>query len=271
MQSVRRFVFIPAMTIVICLHFLVGSAAADRPLHFDYPTKLLNLETGYLLGPGGNAQIGIGESGFGVRGRMQFTTNLLFDVLTFVNGQVKVGLLTDKDPLPALAAGFGYYNLISSEYIIDAVVREAFTDEDIDLSSELECYSFFLSISKKLHTRARVHAGYQYHYLEGFVDSDKPVNLSAEQDTVSIYLSLDQSADHHCLMMALDADLIDQLKFLLEFGYDISYDRGRGGVGFRLGLLQSFSLQLGILWPGVKLDEDIDIPVLPHFSMFWRF
>ncbi|MCK4235839.1 MAG: hypothetical protein KAX38_01890, partial [Candidatus Krumholzibacteria bacterium] len=201
----------------------------------------------------------------------QFTTNILFDLFTFINGQVKVGLLAEEGPVPALAAGFGYYNLITSELIVDTVIREAFTDEDVELSSRLEYYFFFLSVSKRLHPRVRLHAGYQHRYLEGTIDSDRPINLTSEGDTLALCLSLDQSANHKSLMTALDVDIIDHLKFMLEFGYDISYDRGRGGVGLRMGILQSFSLQLGVLWPGIKLDEDIEIPVIPHFSFFWRF
>ena len=271
MRVDQRSIFVPAILIFIFINFFTGPAVADRPLHFDYPIKLLNLETGYLLGPGGNSQAGLGESGFGVRGRMQFTTNMLYDLLTFFNGQVKVGILTDEGPTPALAAGFGYYNLITSELIVNTAVKEAFTDEEVDLCSGLEYYYFFFSVSKKLRSRVRFHAGYQHRYLKGTIDSDEPVNLTSEDDTLSVYLSIDQTANHKSLMTALDVDIIDQLKFMLELGYDISYDRGRGGVGFRLGILRSFNVQFGVLWPGIKLGEDIDIPVIPHFSFFWRF
>ncbi len=261
--------FVISLSIVI--QCFTCAALADRPPHFDYPVKLFNMETGYVLGRGGNARIGFGESGFGIQGRMQLTTNTLLDILTFVNGQVKVGLLVDDGSLPALATGFGYYNLVSSEYIVDHAVKEAFADREMDLSSGLECYYFFLSVSKRLSPKLRFHAGYQYRYLDGHVTSEEPFDLVSEGDTLSIYLTLDQSAIHRSLMTGVDVDLIDHLKIILEFGYDISYDRGRGGAGVRLGILQSFNLQFGALWPGMKLDEDIEIPVLPHVSMFWRF
>jgi hypothetical protein len=257
--------------IAAMLHCSAGPASAERPPHFDYPIRLFNVETGYVLGPGGNVRIGLGESGFGVRGRMQFTTNLLFDFLTFVNGQVKLGLLAEKGPLPAVAAGFGYYNLASSDMIVGTVLEEAFTEEKIDLSSGLEHYYVFLSMSKRLGARMRFHVGYQYRYLQGSLSSDEAVELKSEGDTLAVYLSLDQTADHKCMMTALDVDLIDHLKVLLELGYDMSYRRGRGGAGVRIGLFQSFNIQAGILWPGLRLDEDIDIPVLPSLTMFWRF
>jgi hypothetical protein len=253
------------------LHCFSSPASADRPPHFDYPVKLFNVETGYVLGPGGNVLVGLGESGFGVRGRMQFTTNLLFDFLTFINGQIKLGLLEEQDPLPALAVGFGYFNLASSDMIVGTVLEEAFTDEDIDLSSGLEHYYVFLSMSKRLNERVRFHVGYQYRYLQGNLSSEKAVELKSEGDTLAVHLSLDQTADHKCMMTALDVDLIDHLKVLLELGYDISYGRGRGGVGFRIGVFQSFNIQAGILWPGLQLDDDIEIPVLPSLTMFWRF
>ncbi len=261
---------LPALAVSVCL-LAPGPSVAGRPAHFDYPVKLLNLETGYLLGRGGNVQVGFGESGFGVAGRMQFTTNVLFDAVGFVNGQVKLGLLMDGGPVPAVAVGLGYYNLLSSGYILERAVRESFSDDDMDLSSGLEYICFFASASKRLHERIRIHAGFQYRYLEGRLDSDSPFNLTVERDTASVFLSVDQRTDHRSIMGGLDLDALDHLKLILEFGYDLSYGRARAGAGFRLGIMESFSLTLGALLPGIELDEDIGIPVLPHLSILWRF
>jgi len=247
------------------------SLLAGKPANFSKPIKLINLETGYLLGGDQNVQIGIGQRGMGIAGRMQFTTDILLDMLTFLNFQVKVGLLEDREMIPALSLGFAYYNLVSTSYIVETAVREGFADEDMDLSSDLEIYYFFASCSKEFTDRLRLHLGYQYRYLYGYLNSDNPVTLYAEDDSVAVFLAVEQNAVHRCLMSALDFDLLDRFKMILELGYDFSYGRGRGGFAVRLGLLDSFSFQLGFLWAGIKLEEDFELPVLPHFSMLWRF
>ena len=270
MEKKRRFCLI-ALILASLLAVSSTSLMAEKPGHFGCPVKLLNLETGYILGRGGNVQIGLGQSGFGEADRMQLTTDVLLDLLTFLNFQVKLGLLEDKGPMPALAAGFAYYNLVSSQYIVDTAIKEGFADTDMDMSSGLEIYYFFASMSKRLNERARVHAGYQYRYLTGYVSSDKPIELASDEDTVSVFLSVDQNTVHRSLLGAFDVDLVDRLKVILELGYDFSYEHARGGVGVRLALLNSFTLQVGALWPGIKIGEDFELPVLPNVSMLWRF
>jgi len=251
--------------------FSSNEASAEKPEHFNYPIKLINLETGYLLGDGGNVQFGIGQSGMGVAGRMQLTSDVLLDLLTFLNFQVKVGFLKDDGPLPALSTGFSYYNLVSASYIVDTAVREGFADADLELSSGLEIYYFFVSFSKAINPNFRVHAGYQYRYLSGYVDSDKPVELASEEDTLSVSLSVEQNAVHNCFVSGMDFDVLDRLKIITEFGYDFSYERARGGLAMRLGIMDSFSFQVGFLWPGIEIGDDFELPVLPSFSFFWRF
>jgi len=267
----REFKWFIHVSLMLFLVLFPNSLLAEKPSHFSRPIKLINLETGYLLGGDQNIQIGIGQSGMGVAGRMQFTTDIMLDMLTFLNFQVKVGLLEDRDMIPALSLGFAYYNLVSTSYIVETAVREGFADEDMDLSSGLEIYYFFASCSKEFADKLRLHIGYQYRYLYGYLNSDNPVTLYAENDSIAVFLAVEQNAVHRCLMSALDFDLLDRFKMIFELGYDFSCERGRGGFAVRLGLLDSFAFQLGFLWPGIKLEEDFELPVLPHFSMLWRF
>ena len=149
-------------------------------------------------------------------------------------------------------------------------MRAAFTEEETKTVSELQVLYGFLSVSKTLNERVRVHATYQYHFLEGLVDSEEPYVFYEAGDTMTVYMSVNQTTVHSSLMSALDFDLLDNLKLLLELGYDISYDKPRTGFGVRFGM-GNFSFQGGVLWPGVYLDEDIDIPVIPNLSFYFRF
>ena len=266
----RRYVSI-AVAAVLAVCFLVSvPAAADRPERFNYPIKIMNVETAYLLGPGGNTQIGLAQSGLGVKGRMQFTTDVLLDLATFLNGQVKVGIVPEEGRIPAFAVGVAYFNLIAAGYLTDAAVRAAFTEEETKTVSDLQVLYSFLSLSKTLHERVRLHASYQFHFLEGMVDSEEPYVFYEAGDTTTVYMTVNQTTIHTSLMSALDFDLLDSLKFLFELGYDISYDRPRTGLGARFGM-GNFNFQIGVMWPGVYLDEDIDIPVVPNFNLYFRF
>ncbi len=264
-------IFIP---LFLALSFMAGPAqrlSAEIPPHAQYPSKLMSLKTGYVLGYGQRVKVGLGESGIGISDRVQVTTNTLFDLLTFVNAEVKLSLLEDRLPLPALAVSLGYYSLLTSELIIDTVVHEAFADEDMSLDSGLDCLTFSASVSKRVSSRTRVHLSFQYYHLEGEVRTEEPFTLSTEEGDMGLEMSLDQSAHHSCLLGAVDFDLLEHLKLMVELGYDITREAGRGGAGFRLGFMRSFALQAGVIWPGLQLEDDIDVPVLPHFSFFWRF
>ena len=83
-----------AVTMVIVLY--PGSGLCEKPPHMEYPTRLLSLDTGYILGNGANVQVGLGETGFGLRDRVQVTTNTLLDITTMVNFQLKGALLLES-------------------------------------------------------------------------------------------------------------------------------------------------------------------------------
>ncbi|HSG27083.1 MAG TPA: hypothetical protein VLA34_01295, partial [Candidatus Krumholzibacterium sp.] len=214
---------------------------------------------------------GIGDSGFGIAGVVQLTTNTLFDMATLINGQVKVRVMPEEFGLASVSLGIGYYNLVSAQYLTDIIVEEAFTEEETDIESGLDMLYFFVSASRRVGPVLRLHAGYQHRYFSGNLITRKPIEFEDDGETLGLELEFDQSASHDCMLFGADLDFLDHLKFMLELGYDFSYERARGGAGVRLGIGGSLALQAGIMWPGLELDEDIDIPVLPHFSLFWRF
>lgn len=244
---------------------------AELPPHAEYPSKLVNLRTAYALGYGQNVKIGVGESGFGVADRIQVSTNTMFDFLTFLNGEIKLSLLKDRPSLPALAVSVGYFELVTSDLIIDTVVHEAFADEDMALDSGLEAVILSITASKKIGRRLRAHLSYQYYHLEGHVRTESPFTLSTDDGDMGLDLYLSQTAHHSCILSAIDLDLIEHIKLMVEAGYDFERSSGRGAAAFRFGIMRNFAIQAGIIWPGLELDEEIDVPVLPHFSFFWRF
>jgi hypothetical protein len=101
--------------------------------------------------------------------------------------------------------------------------------------------------------------------------TERPFNLSTEEGDMGLDMSVRQSVQHNCLLSAIDLDIIEHIKIMVEAGYDFKRSRGRGGAALRLGVMRNFALQLGVIWPGLELDDEIDVPVLPHLSFFWRF
>ncbi|MBD3178868.1 MAG: hypothetical protein GF417_04290 [Candidatus Latescibacteria bacterium] len=268
------YLLVKAFLLVLAILLLVPEgAAAERPPHFSYPTKLMNVETGYLLGErGGRLKIGFGETGFGFHPRVQVTTNTMLDFISFLNAQLKLGILMEKGKIPALAVGGGYYNLVASGFIVNSITEEALsTEEEFELDSGLDSWYLHISLSKQLYPGARIHLSYQYRYISGYFEADEPITLTSGDDELSAYTSLDQSVYHRSFMSALDADLGSSLKAILEMGYDISYQKFRGGFALRLAATRGFAIQGGVLWPGIDLGDDFEMPVVPNLAFFWRY
>ncbi len=270
MRRLKRFVVIPLFSSALFFLF-AGPATAERPAHFDNPTKLLNVETAYTLNEGGNIKVGIGESGVGFGNRFQITTNTLLDVLSFLNVQAKVGLLLEDGKIPAVAVGGGYYSLVTAGFWMGKILDNALsTDGDMGVDAGLNSWYLFASVSKQLHKRIRGHISYQHRCISGHFDSDDPITLTSDGDDFTVFASLDQNVHQRCIMAALDADASDRLKLMLELGYDGAYEKVRGGFGLRIAATEHFAIQAGILFPGIDLGDDFNMPVLPSLSFFWR-
>ncbi len=237
----------------------------------EYPTKLFSLDTGYILGNGANVQIGLGETGFGLRDRVQVTTNTLLDITTMVNFQLKGAILRESERAPALSVLIGYYNLAGSDMAVDYIVEQALDENHIDMSSGLDVFAVNVSLTKKILPKARLHLGYQYKFVDGYSDSNEPITLDSEGDSVVVDAGVDGQVHYRAFLGGLDLDPLDHVKLLLELGFDFTYKEFRGGAGVRFGVMRSFALQLGVVWPGLDLDEGVKTPVMPHLSFFWRF
>ena len=246
-------------------------STAEKPPHMSYPSKLLSLDTGYILGSGANVKIGLGESGFGIADRVQLTTNTILDAVALANIQVKAGILRDARRVPAVSVLIGYYDFLASDLVIDGLMEEVLEEEDISISSSLEVFAASVTVSKAVSGSLRLHIGYQYRHLDGYVDSDDTVWLEdSEGDSLGVDTDVEGEADHRSLVGAVDFDALDHLKLILEMGIDFTYGKFRGGAGIRAGIGTSFAFQAGVMWPGAEI-EDVDVPVIPHISLFWRF
>jgi len=260
-----------ALAVMAVIVLFPGSGSCEKPAHMEYPTKLFSLDTGYILGKGANVQVGLGETGFGLRDRIQLTTNTILDIATMVNFQVKGALLIESERAPALSVLLGYYNLAGLDMAVDYVVEQSLDESGIDMSSGFEVFAVNISLTKKILPKVRLHLGYQYKYVEGYSDSNESITLDSEGDSVVVDAEISGQVDYRAFLCGVDFDPLDHVKLIAELGFDFTYGEFRGGAGARLGVLSSFALQLGVLWPGLDLADGVTTPVMPHLSMFWRF
>ena len=269
LKRISRAAAVSAAAVMIILY--PGSGSCEKPPHMEYPTKLFSLDTGYILGNGANIQVGLGETGFGLRDRVQLTTNTLLDAATMVNFQLKGALLQESGKGPALAVLLGYYNLAGSDMAVDYVVEQALDEDGIDMSSGFEVFAINVSLSKKILPEVGLHIGYQYKYVDGYSDSNEPITLDSGGDSVVVDAGIKGQVHYRSFLGAVDFNPVDHVKLMAEIGFDFTYKEFRGGAGVRFGILRSFALQLGVVWPGLDLDEGVKTPVMPHVSFFWRF
>ena len=269
LKRISRAAAVSAAVVMILLY--PGSGSCEKPPHMEYPTKLFSLDTGYILGNGANIQVGLGETGFGLRDRVQLTTNTLLDAATMVNFQLKGALLQESGKGPALAVLLGYYNLAGSDMAVDYVVEQALDEDGIDMSSGFEVFAINVSLSKKILPEVGLHIGYQYKYVDGYSDSNEPITLDSGGDSVVVDAGIKGQVHYRSFLGAVDFNPVDHVKLMAEIGFDFTYKEFRGGAGVRFGILRSFALQLGVVWPGLDLDEGVKTPVMPHVSFFWRF
>ncbi len=260
-----------AAAVVTVIVLYPGRGLCEKPPHMEYPTKLLSLDTGYILGNGANIQIGLGETGFGLRDRVQVTTNTLLDITTMVNFQLKGALLQESERRPALAVLLGYYNLAGSDMAIDYIVKQSLDENSIDMSSGLDVFAVNISLTKKILPKVRLHLGYQYKYVDGYSDSNEPITLDSDGDSVVVDAGLNGHVHYRAFLGGVDFDPLDHVKLIAELGFDFTYKEFRGGAGVRFGVMRSFALQLGVVWPGLDLDDGVKTAVMPHLSLFWRF
>ena len=128
-----------------------------------------------------------------------------------------------------------------------------------------------ISLTKKVLPKVRFHIGYQYKYVDGYSDSNEPVTLDSEGDSVAVDAGIRGQVHYRSFLGGVDFDPLDHVKLIAELGFDFTYGEFRGGAGIRFGVMRSFALQLGVVWPGLDIDEGVKMPVMPHVSLFWRF
>lgn len=260
-----------AIAVMAVIVLYPGSGSCEKPAHMEYPTKLFSLDTGYILGNGANVQVGLGETGFGLKNRIQITTNTLLDIATMINFQVKGALLIESERAPALSILLGYYNLAGSDMAVDYVVEKSLDESGIDMSSGFEVFAVNVSLTKKVLPKVRLHLGYQYKLVDGYSDSNEPITLDSGGDSVVVDAEISGQVNYRAFLGGVDFDPLDHVKLIAELGFDFTYGEFRGGAGVRFGVLSSFALQLGVLWPGLDLEDGVQTPVMPYLSMLWRF
>ena len=238
---------------------------------FHMPTRLIGLESGYILGHG-EGQLGFGFCGVGIQNRLEIGTDLILDAATLLNVKGKVSLLQEEEGRPAVAVGGTYFNAVWLDDAVNIIIEEtvATEGEDVSFTADVWGYTLFGSASKSLGSDdLHAHVGYQLKHIQGTVESDEPFEAGEEPGDSRISLEADNEVTAHSVLAGISKLAGESMMVIGEAGYDLEYEEFRvaGAVLFRFG---SVYMQLGAQYPGIEI-EDFDFPVIPSFYVVGRF
>lgn len=244
-------------------------ASAEEGASFGgYPARVLTIESGRLLDPGGT--IGLGDTRWSAPSvLLELYTDTIEDALGIANLGVKLGLVEGSGARPDVAVGArGYW---SYGGLIDVGVRKAVesfadvTESEVDLSGVTGHATATWSV---LGGRTRVHGSVQGHHP---IESKFLVQDSEAGGGGSVEF-LD--GDDVSAMAGLDHRLAGGAVILLaEGGYSWGLERARFGAGLDVGS-RHWRVLLGAFYPGVETDlatDARDFVVTPEFSLHYRF
>ena len=178
-------------------------------------TNNMMMPTGYTLNSG-EFTIGFGSIGYGINDKIQIGTNVLLFLFQYYNANAKVNLLNEEGMAVAAGLDFGKFNL-------DVFGSDAgFTS-----------YSPFVSLSKDVSPKLRVHLSGQYTLVSGDekIDDAEP-NSSSSGSSVSF---------------GLEHSVSNKTKLLAEGGYDFTFNGARFGGAVLWGW-EKFRLKMGVAY-----------------------
>jgi hypothetical protein len=223
------------VAIVLTVLFVASPAFAEVGFRGRPITNNLWMSTGYTLNRG-EFIVGIGPIGFGVTDNVQVGTNILLFLFQFYNANVKVSLVEKADMALAVGLSLGRFDL-------------AVFDSDASFTT----LSPYVSVSPKLSENTTLHLGGQYSYFSSDADIED-AEAEASSSGTSVFAGLEYSMTH-------------KTKFLVETGYDLTFEGMRLGGGVLFGW-EKFRLKLGVSY---FKPEGTDGFTFPHIGLWWRF
>ncbi|MBN2363431.1 hypothetical protein JXL83_04795 [candidate division WOR-3 bacterium] len=256
----------------IALIFLLVSTALSAVL----PTRTLSVETGYIL-PHRDSKIGIGDVAVGLYDYTQIGSNSLLDVFLIPNVKIKGGGFIGELPI-SVSAGAYYWDFLGYSPILSQSTNEVLTDELTGtLTGKLYGYGFFFGasylISEKL---GSIHIGYEIDKvitdIRGIGDfSIDPREYVENTDIYLISPRVWGEVDSwHQTVTAANDFSFGVVKLYTELGYDFQLEKMKWGAGFGINAASNCEIILGVLGPGVEMD-DVNTGVVPVVQAIWNF
>lgn len=223
----------------LLLSVLTPSALAVEGFEGRPPTNNLWMPTGYTLNKG-EFSVGLGSIGFGITDRVQVGTNVLLFLFQYRNANAKVNLI--ELPGLALAAGIGLGHLSLN------------LSDDPDSEVSFTSLSPYLALSREVGANTSLHLTGHYSYFSGDADIEE---TEAEWSSSGTSVS-----------GGLEYSFSRRTKFLLETGYDFTFEGYRLGGGVLFGW-EKFRLKLGV---GYYHPEGSGAGfTFPVIGLWWRF
>jgi len=232
--------FILSLVLIFISFSNLSAQEEAKPFGFEGRPLTENIwsQSAYTLNQG-EFIIGIGPIGYGITNSIQFETNLLLFIAQYYNFNLKAELY--NSPHIAIGGGyrFGYLNAPSQ------------VDGDTKLIENSPYITFTFPVSQKTNLHA---AGQVSIYVLG--------DDFEEAEPYLAYITNSGTYIHG----ALDAKLSNKTRFLLEAGYNFTFEGPRLGAAVNWGW-EKFRLKLGL---GAFNPRNAPFLVLPVVGLWWR-
>jgi len=240
-------------------------------------TRTLSMETGFLLSHM-ESKIGLGDIGLGLYDYFQIGTNSIMDIFIIPNINVKVGGFLGDIPL-SIAAGAVYWDFLGFSPILAQSTNQLLTDELTGtLKGKLYGYGFYFAASYEIAPGiASIHGNFKADKVECYMHSIGDFTLDPREyvDNTDVYLVSpvvwgEVDAWHRSFTISSDIQALSFLKLYPEIGYDMTMDKLKWGFGFGLPAGGDGEILLGVVGPGVEMD-DVKTGIVPVIQATWNF
>jgi len=204
---------------------------AGRPI-----TENLFMQTGNTLHKG-EFIIGLGPISYGITEHLQVGTNVLLYLFQYYNINAKYAFINKEDEALAAGVEFGSLSL------------DVGSNDNVSFTA----VSPFISYSKSVGEKTRLHLSGNYSYFESDFDIDD-ATASASSSGTSV-------------MAGLEYGVSNRTKFVGDLGYDITFEGVRAGLGV-MWAWDAVHLNLGGQYFKPKGTDSF---VLPYVGLWWRF
>jgi hypothetical protein len=226
-----RVFLVLVVSLILTTALIADEGFEGRPINNN-----IWMETGSTLNRG-EFIIGLGTSvGFGITDHVQVGTNVLGWLVQYYNANMKIELMKNENSSLSAGIGVGKLNL------------DVFgSEDDFNVLAPFVSYSYIVS------ENTTIHLGGKFTSFSGDSNIDDADPEGAIEGTA--------------FSGGLDYSWSNKTKFLVEGGYDVTFDGPKIGGAILWGW-ETLRLKLGVSYFNPNGDFSFTMPII---GLYWRF